>query len=91
MTIKRLSRKQVIVSMKFNNTEIVMTKANIYVSNINRLLKEVKSNIFVDFIYSNNKGLIITTNKISTVSDLNIIKKYIENLNYSNIISSRLF
>jgi len=33
--------------MKFNNTEIVMTKANIYVLNISKLLKEVKSNIIM--------------------------------------------
>ena len=70
-----------------------MAKANIHVSNINKLLKEVKSNISVDFIWFDNKELIITTNKVAAVSDLNIIKKYVKNLNdidYSNIISSRL-
>jgi len=70
-----------------------MAKTNIHVSNINKLLKEVKSNISVDFIWFDNKELIITTNKVAAVSDLNIIKKHVKNLNdidYSNIISSRL-
>jgi len=58
-----------------------MAKANIYVSNVNRLLKGVKSEIFINFICSDNKRLLITTNKVATISDLNIIKKYVKNLN----------
>jgi len=67
--------------MGSNNAEKVMAKANIYISNINKLLKGVKSEIFVDFICSNNKRLVITTNKVAVISDLNIIKKYMKNLN----------
>jgi len=58
-----------------------MVKANIYVSNINRLFKRVKSKVFVNFSCSNNKGLLITTKKIAAISNLNIIKKYMKNLN----------
>jgi len=58
-----------------------MVKANIYVSNINRLFKRIKSEIFVNFICSDNKGLLITTKKVATISNLNIIKKYIKDLN----------
>ena len=71
-----------------------MAKATAYISNINRLLKRVKFEISVDFIWSDNKGLLITINKVAITSDLNIIKKYIKNLNniYSNnIMSFRLF
>ena len=67
-----------------------MVKAKIYVSNINRLLKEVRSEIFVNFIYSDNKRLLITTNKVAAISNLNIIKKYMKDLNnidLNNIIS----
>jgi len=70
--------------MGSNSTEKVMTKVNIYVSNINRLLKRVKSEISVDFIQSN---------KVAATSDLNIVKKYMENLNsinFNDIMSSRL-
>jgi len=81
ITTKSLSRKQIIISIGSNNAEKVMAKANIYISNINRLLKRVKSEIFVDYICSNNKRLVITTNKVAAISDLNIIKKYMKNLN----------
>ena len=67
-----------------------MAKANTYV---NRLLKRVKFKIFVNFIYSNNKKLLITTNKVATISNLNIIKKYVKdlnNINLNNIMSLRL-
>ena len=67
--------------MESNNAEKVMAKANIYISNINKLLKGVKSEIFVDLICFNNKRLVITTNKVTVISDLNIIKKYMKDLN----------
>jgi len=93
MTTKSLSRKQVIISIKSNNFERVMTKVNAHVLNINRLLKKVKFDIYIDFIRSNNKELLITTNKVAVVFDLNIIKKYVKdsnNMDYSDIMSSRL-
>ena len=70
-----------------------MAKANAYISSIYGLLKEVKSEISVDFIQSDNKGLLITTNKVTTVSNLKIIEKYIKNLNNidsDDVISFRL-
>jgi len=67
MTIKDLSRKQVIISMKFCNSERVINKANIYISNINKLLKGVKSEISIDFIQLYNKRLLLTTNKVVVV------------------------
>jgi len=70
-----------------------MVKTNTYISNINKLLKRVKSKISVDFIWSDNKRLLITTNKVATTSDLNIVKKYIKNLNnvdFNDIMSLRL-
>ena len=78
--------------MECNNSERVMMKANTYVSNINRLLKRVKFDISMNFIRSANKGLIITSNKVATTYNLNIIEKYVKDLNnidYSNIISYR--
>ena len=93
MTTKRLSRKQVIIFIGSNNFEKVMTKANAHVLNINRLLKKVKSDIYMDFIRSDNKKLLITTNKVAVVFNLNIIKKYMKDSNdmdYSDIMSLRL-
>jgi len=93
ITTKDPLKKQVIISMKAKNSDRVMAKANTYISSIYRLLKEVKSEISIDFIQSDNKGLLITTNKVTTVSNLKIIEKYIKNLNNidsDNVISFRL-
>ena len=81
------------MSMSMTNTERVIMQSNAYIANINKLLKEVKSNIFADYICSNNKGIIIMANKIVTSFNLNIIKKYIKELNnvdINDIISPKL-
>jgi len=44
-------------------------------------LKEVKSEVSVDFICSDNKELLLTTNRVTILSDLNIIKKYLKDSN----------
>ena len=93
ITTKDLLKKQVIVPMEVKNSDRMMAKANTYVSSNNRLLKEVKSEISVDFIQSDNKGLFITTNKVAIVSNFKIIEKYIKNLNNidsDDVISLRL-
>ena len=79
--------------MKLINANKIIAKATVHISNINRLLKRVKFEISVDFIWLDNKGLLITINKVAITSDLNIIKKYIKNLNniyFNNIMSFRL-
>ena len=46
-----------------------------------------------DFIYSNNKEIIVTTNKVSTSSNLNVVENYIKKLNdvdSSDVMSQRL-
>ena len=63
ITIKRLSRKQIIILISRENINVVILQANVHIYNIKRLLKTIKSNISADFICSNNKGVIITTNK----------------------------
>jgi len=93
MTIKSLSRKQVIIHISTNNILRVIANANAHVSNINWLLKGFKSEVSVNFIYSDNKGLLLTTNKVAVSSDLNIIEKYLKdsnNIKYEEYMSSRL-
>ena len=84
MTTKSPSRKQIIIHMNTNNSEEVVSQANEYISNINRLLKDVKSDVSADYICSDNKGVIITTNKVIAPSDLNIVEKYMKELNNIN-------
>ena len=70
-----------------------MAKANTHITNINRLLKRVKFTTSIDFIHADNKGILITTNNTAFASDLNIIEKYIKELNnidYDNIKSLHL-
>jgi len=50
-------------------------------SNINRLLKDIKSEIYADFICSNNRDIIITTNNVASTLGMETIEKYIKNLN----------
>ena len=74
MTTKGPSRKQVIISNFMKNSLL-------YVSNINRSLRNAKSEVLVNFIYSDPLGIMIITNKASLQSDLQIIEKYIKSSN----------
>ena len=90
---KGLLRKQIIIPISMTNIERVIAQSNIYIMNINRLLKGVKSDISVDYICSDNKGIIIITNKVATSSNLNIMKKYVKELNnvgVNDVMSPRL-
>jgi len=50
-----------------------------YVANINRLLRNAKSEVLVDYICSDPLGISIITNKVLLQSDLQIIDQYIKN------------
>ena len=50
-----------------------------HVININKTLKGIKSNVIANFVYSDDKGIIIFTNNIACPSDLQEIKKYVKN------------
>ena len=52
---------------------------SMYVININCALKGIKSNIIADLSYVEVKRIVITTNNIASLSDLQEIKKYIKN------------
>ena len=80
ITTKDLFKKQVIISMGTNNVERVIVQSNMHIVNINKLFKGIKSEVSVDFIWSNIKSIIVITNKIDTMSDLNIIEKYVKSL-----------
>ena len=79
MTTKGLSHKQVICPMSNSNMVKFMKNSSIHVSNINRNLKNTKSEVFVDFIWADPVGIAIITNKISQASDLTTIENYVKN------------
>jgi len=77
--------------MSKNNSNAIVFQAKIYILNINKLLKGMKSEVLADFIYFNNKRIIITTNKAVVTSDLNVMEKCIKKLfNLNDIMSSCL-
>ena len=93
MITKSPFRKQIIILMGSNNVEKVIVQSYMCIANINRQFKDIKSETSVDFIYSDDKKIVVTTNKITVSSDLNIMEKYIKKLNNvdsSNIMSPRL-
>ena len=80
MTIKGPSCKQVIVPINNDlGKRFVKDTAN-YITNINCSLKSIKFNICTDFIRADDKGVIISTNGVTSNSDLQKIEKYIKNL-----------
>ena len=79
ITTKRQSWKQVIVPMNSENANKFIKESRSYVTNINRTLKNIKSEVMADFIHMENSGLVIMTNKVTSALDLQTIKKYIKN------------
>lgn len=71
--------------MSINNAKILIKQTNLHVKNINHQLKGAKSEVKANFICYNSRRIIITTNKTAISSDLNIIDKYIMNVDYINL------
>ena len=81
MIIKSPFQRQIIVSMSSTNSDRFIALLSKHITNINRTLKNIKSEVVVDFIYKDYRGLvIITTNKVIANSDLNTIENYIKNV-----------
>ena len=79
MTTKGPSRKHVMIPISSENKMKFMKNSSIHVANMNRSLRNTKSEILVDFIQSDPLGIMVITNKISLQSDLQIIEQYVKN------------
>ena len=93
MTTRGPLQKQVIIPIAKLNTELIINSATQHIANINKCLKNIKSDVFADFIYVSNDGVTITMNKQTNVSNLTTIEKYIKNIkniNSDSIESPRL-
>jgi len=86
MTTKGPSRKQVIIPMGNDNISNFMKNSSVHMSNINRSLRNVKSEVLVNFICSDPLGIMIVTNKVSLQSDLLIIENYVKSSNDINAL-----
>ena len=85
MIIKNPSKKQIIVPMNNDNKiKKFMEDSCNHVTNINKALKNIKSEVTVDFICSDQSGVIIVTYKIASSPDLQTIESYIKSTKHIN-------
>jgi len=70
--------------MNNDNKAKFMKLSSSYITNLNRALKNIKSEVMVDFICMDQAGITIVTNKVTSSLDLQTIKKYIKNTNHIN-------
>ena len=84
MTMKDSLRKHVIIPISSNNNASFMKNSSTHITNINRALRNIKSEVLVDFICLDPLGIIVVTNKVFLQSDLQIIEQYVKNSNDIN-------
>ena len=70
--------------MSLNNIRKFIKDSSTHIININRVLKNIKSNVIVDFICIEDKGIVISTNNVVSLLDLQEIEGYIKNFLSSN-------
>ena len=80
MTTKGPSRKQVIIPMSSNNISKFMKNSSLHVASINRLLRNAKLEVLVNFIWSDASSVTVVTNKVAVQSDFYIIENYIKKI-----------
>ena len=81
MTIKSPSRKQVIIPISNENKSKFMEISSTHITNLNKALRNIKSEVMADFICSDQTGIIIITNKVISPLNLQTIEKYIKSSN----------
>ena len=93
ITTKGLSCKQVIIPMNSDLGKRFIKDSTNYITNINCTLKSIKSNVCTDFICTDAKSIIISTNSVASNSDLQEIEKYVKNslqINDNSVATPRL-
>ena len=86
MTTKGPSKKHIIIPMSAENVFSFMKNLSTNVANINRQLRNAKTDLLVDYIRSDSNGIIIVVNKIAQPPDLTIIDQFIKNSNDVNAL-----
>ena len=80
ITTKGLLQKQVIFLMGRDNVDKIMALSSIHVTNTNRVLNNIKSNIMMDYVRSEAIGITIVTNSVASVFNLQVIENYVKNI-----------
>ena len=68
--------------MNNDNKTSFMEDSSNHVTNLNRTLKKIKSDIIVNFIYQEQSEITIVINKVISPLDLQTIEKYVKNANH---------
>ena len=84
MMTKGPSRKQITISISNENKTKFIEKSSAHITNLNRILKNIKSEVMVDFVCSDQIDITIVTNKVTSSLNLQMIEKYIKNVNSLN-------
>lgn len=86
MTTKSSSRKQVIIPINDTNKKNFIKESSVHVTNINKALKNIKTEIIVNFVcvWTDPNSIVIVTNKVASILKLQTIKNYIKNVNHIN-------
>ena len=87
MTTRGPSRKEVIILITKSNAELIVKSAHTHITNINKCLKNSKSDIIADFICISNNGIIITMNCPANTSDLSTIENFLKSIDNINLDS----
>ena len=77
-----------------DNIDKFMKNSSIHVANLNRNLRNAKSEVLVDFIWSDLLGVTVVTNKVLLSSNLLIIEKYVknsENIDSFHLLQSKFY
>ena len=67
--------------MDSNKTVKFMSSSNNHIININKLLKNIKSEYKADYIRAGKSGIITVTDKVMSPWDLQTMEKYVKNSN----------
>jgi len=79
MTIKRPSRKQVIILINITTAKIIVNQANSIIIIINTGLKNLNFKTIADFIKLVNNRVVININQAALPQDMSVIIKTIKN------------
>ena len=82
MITKEPFRKQIIVLIGNNNKAKFIASLGVHITNINSILRNIKSNIIADFVRTNQHNIIIMINKVISTTDLQTIENYIKNTDH---------
>ena len=74
--------------MNNSNTNKFMISSSEHVANLNWALRSIKFDLTIDFIHVDHRSLIVTSNKVASQLDINMISKYVKDCN--NIGSSNI-